>query len=49
MMQLARLVEASRKVAETSGRTAKIAALADYLRSLAPEEIEITAAFLTGA
>src|SRR5262245_59152679 len=48
MTQLAHLVEASRTVAGTSGRTAKVAALADALRGLAPEEVEIAAAFLTG-
>src|SRR5215475_9372132 len=48
MTHLASLVETSRKVAESSGRGEKLAALADALRSLAPEEIEAAAAFLAG-
>ncbi len=48
-MLLAELAEASRQVAATSRRLEKIGALADCLRHLAPEEIEIAVAFLSGA
>jgi DNA ligase-1 len=47
-MLLADLVITSRRVAATRSRTEKIAALADLLRRLAPEEIEIAAAFVSG-
>jgi DNA ligase-1 len=47
-MLLFDLVTASRRVAATRSRTEKIAALADFLRRLAPEEIETAAAFLSG-
>jgi len=50
-MLLADLVEVSRRVAESPGRTAKAGALAAFLRRLAPEEIapeEIEVAFLSG-
>jgi DNA ligase-1 len=45
---LAVLAAASRKVAETSSRTAKIAELAACLRQLDPDEIEIGVVFLSG-
>jgi DNA ligase 1 len=45
---LAPLVETSGLVAQTRSRTAKVAALATFLRNLAPEEIEIGVSFLTG-
>jgi DNA ligase-1 len=48
MTRLASVVETSRRVAETSSRSAKIEALAACLRELAPEEIEIGVAFLSG-
>src|SRR5258708_23990270 len=47
-MLLADLVATSRRVAATRSRSEKIAALADLLRRLAPEEIETAAAFLSG-
>src|SRR4051812_316535 len=47
-MTFARLVDTSRRVAETSGRRAKIALLAELLRTLPPEEIEIAVAYLSG-
>jgi len=47
-MLLADLAETSQRVAATSRRLQKIDALADCLRRLAPEEIEIAAAFLCG-
>ena len=48
-MLLARLVETSRRVAETSGRLEKISHLAALLTSLAPEEIDIAVSFLSGS
>jgi DNA ligase-1 len=42
------LVTTSRRVAATRSRTEKIAALADLLRRLGSEEIEVAAAFLSG-
>ena len=48
MTSLARLVETSGRVAQTRSRTAKVAALATFLRTLGPEEIEIGVSFLTG-
>ena len=47
-MLLFDLVATSRRVAATRSRTEKVAALADLLRRLAPEEIETAAAFLSG-
>jgi DNA ligase 1 len=47
-MLLLDLVATSRRVAATRSRTEKIAALADLLRRLAPEEIETAAALLAG-
>jgi DNA ligase-1 len=47
-MQLAELVAASNRVAATSSRRAKVQALADCLRRLAPEEVRIGIAFLVG-
>jgi DNA ligase-1 len=47
-MLLADLVSTSRRVAATRSRTEKVAVLADLLRRLPPEEIEIAAAFLSG-
>ena len=48
MTRLADLVAASREVAATSSRLAKIRELAACLRMLAPEEISIAIAFLSG-
>ncbi|MFL5492190.1 MAG: ATP-dependent DNA ligase [Gemmatimonadales bacterium] len=48
-MQLVRLVETSRRVAETSGRLEKIGQLAALLSNLSPEEIDIAVAFLSGS
>jgi DNA ligase 1 len=48
-MKLVALVETSRRVAEASGRLDKIRLLASLLSSVAPEEIEIAVAFLSGA
>lgn len=47
-MLLAEVVEASACVAATPARTAKIAALADLLRRLAPEDVEPAIGFLVG-
>lgn len=47
-MRLADLVTTSRRVSETRSRLEKIAALSDLLRRLAPEEIDVAAAFLSG-
>lgn len=48
MTQLADLVATSQRVGATSGRLAKIRELAALLRSLAPEEIETGAHYLSG-
>jgi DNA ligase-1 len=45
---LASLVETSALVAQTRSRTAKVAALSTFVRSLSPDEIEIGVSFLTG-
>jgi DNA ligase-1 len=45
---LAELAAVSRRVSETASRNAKIAALAACLRGLAPDEIPIAIAFLSG-
>ena len=47
-MRLADLVATSRRVAETRSRSEKVAALADLLRRLAPEEIDVAVAWLSG-
>jgi DNA ligase-1 len=47
--RLADLVVTSTAVAGQSGRRAKIAALAELLRRLTPEEVEIGVAYLSGA
>src|SRR5580700_6348296 len=47
-MLLANVVEASRRVADTSKRLVKIELLADLLRQLSPDEIEIVVSFLSG-
>ncbi|HKA39469.1 MAG TPA: ATP-dependent DNA ligase [Burkholderiales bacterium] len=47
-MLLAEVAEVSRRVAETSSRLAKIRELANCLRRLAPDEIPIAIAFLSG-
>jgi DNA ligase-1 len=47
-MLLADLVITSQRVAATRSRSEKVAALADLLRRLGPEEIEIAAAFVSG-
>jgi len=48
MTLLAELVETSRRVAETPSRNAKTAALAAFLRTLPPAEIETGVAYLSG-
>ena len=48
MTRLTELVVTSQRVAGTSGRLAKVAALAELLRRLSPEEIEIAVAYLSG-
>jgi len=48
MTRLAELARASRQVAGTSSRLAKVAALADFLRRLAAEEIAIALPYLSG-
>jgi DNA ligase-1 len=48
-MLLANVVETSGRVAATSKRLAKIELLADLLKQLNPEEIEIVVSFLSGA
>ena len=45
---VADLVEASQRVAEHSGRRAKVARIADFLRDLAPDEIGIGVSYLAG-
>ncbi|HEX5759131.1 MAG TPA: ATP-dependent DNA ligase [Thermoanaerobaculia bacterium] len=47
-MRLAELVATSRQVADTRARSVKIAALAGLLRHLAPEEIDVGVAYLSG-
>src|ERR1700722_16479245 len=48
-MLLANVVETSGRVAATSKRLAKIELLANLLRQLSPDEIEIVVSFLSGA
>ncbi len=48
MTLLAELAAVSRRVSETASRNAKIAGLAACLRGLAPDEIPIAIAFLSG-
>jgi len=48
MTRLAELVETSARVAATPGRNAKIAAMAALLRHVAPSEIAIAVAYLSG-
>ncbi|MBV8033330.1 MAG: ATP-dependent DNA ligase [Betaproteobacteria bacterium] len=48
MTLLTELARASARVAENPGRLAKIAALADFLRRLAPQEIDIAIPYLSG-
>ena len=48
MTLFSQLVATSERVAETSGRNAKIAAIARFLRTLAPAEIAICVAYLSG-
>ena len=48
MTRLAELAAASRRVAETSGRLAKIGIIAEFLRGLGAEEIEIAIPYLSG-
>ena len=43
-----RVVETSRRIADTSKRLEKIALLASLLRGLSPEEAEVVTAFLSG-
>jgi DNA ligase-1 len=48
-MKLADLVATSRRVADTSSRLGKITALAELLRRMPPDEVEIGVAFLSGS
>jgi DNA ligase-1 len=48
MTRLAEVAATSRRVADTPGRNAKIAAIAHMLRSLAAEEIPVAVAWLSG-
>src|ERR1700683_3875791 len=48
-MLLANVVEPSGRVAGTSKRLAKIELLADLLKQLSPDEIEIVVSFLSGS
>jgi DNA ligase-1 len=48
MTLLSDVAEASAHVAATSSRSAKVAILAELLRALAPEEVPLVAAFLSG-
>src|SRR5437763_12587206 len=48
-MRFAELVDASRSVAETSGRLEKIDRLASLLTRIDPEEIEVAIGFLSGS
>jgi DNA ligase 1 len=48
MTRLADLVATSATITATSSRRAKVAALAEFLRSLGPEEIVVAVALLTG-
>jgi DNA ligase-1 len=48
-MTFAHLVETSRRVTETAGRRAKITLLAELLRTLPPEELELGVTYLSGA
>src|SRR5262245_7070566 len=48
MTLLAELAAVSRRVSETASRRAKIAELAACLRGLAPDEVPIAIAFLSG-
>src|SRR5689334_11366563 len=48
-MRLAELVATSRRVALTRARGEKIGALADLLRRLPPEEVEIAVSYLSGS
>jgi DNA ligase-1 len=49
MTALADLVATSAALTATSSRKAKVAALADLLRALGPDEVGVAVAFLTGA
>src|SRR5438105_2002114 len=48
MRLLAELVRASSQVAATSSRLAKTAAIAQFLKSLEPDEVEIAIPWLSG-
>jgi DNA ligase-1 len=48
-VKLAALVDTSRRVTEASGRLEKIGLLASLLAGVAPDEIEIATAFLSGS
>src|SRR5262249_36775847 len=48
MTLVATLVDTSAAVTSTSSRTAKIAALAEFLRTLGHGEVEVAVGFLTG-
>ncbi len=48
-MKLAEVVAASRRIASTRSRRAKVAGLSEILSRAAPDEIEVVVGFLTGA
>src|SRR3989442_15205708 len=48
-MRFVELVEASRSVGETAARLEKIGHLAEVLKRLSPDELEIGIAFLSGS
>ena len=48
MALLADLVETSQRVGENAARRTKIARIAEFLRRLAPEEIDIGVSYLAG-
>src|SRR6185503_13848669 len=48
-MRLGEIVAVSKAVADTSGRLDKVARLADLLKRLAPDEIPVAVAFLSGS
>src|SRR5438128_1862471 len=48
MALLAELVDTSQRVGENAGRRTKIARMAELLRRLAPEEIDIGVSYLAG-
>src|SRR5262245_61591754 len=47
-MLLGELVDTSQRVGENMSRRVKVAALADFLRKVAPDEVEIGVSYLSG-